>query len=113
MSNSDLLKLNRCNTCSSWWSLRPYACASCGSTDLVWDHASGVGVVRAVSTVHRAPDTRWREHAPYTLVLVRLAEGPTVMAHAAADIQIGDTVSGQEVSIAERTLLKFIRTAQP
>lgn len=111
MSHSDLLKLKRCDTCSSWSSLRPYACANCGSTELVWDRASGVGVVRAVSTVHRAPNAFWREHVPYTLVLVRLAEGPTIMGHADDTVQIGDSVAGQDASITGKTILKFVRTA--
>lgn len=107
MSDSDLLRLKRCQGCGNWWSLRPYACAVCGGTDLRWATASGSGIVRAKSTVTRAPDEFWRSQVPYTLVLVKLAEGPTVMGHAEAAVEIGQTVSGQPITIGGRQILKF------
>jgi uncharacterized OB-fold protein len=101
------LDIQRCTACGACWTLRPYACASCGGTDLQWTRASGAGVVTARSEVARAPDAFWREHVPYSLVLVRLDEGPVLMAHAQGETNIGDRVTGVPVQIGDRTLLRF------
>jgi uncharacterized OB-fold protein len=101
------LDIQRCSACGACWTLRPYACASCGGTELQWIRASGAGVVTAKSEVMRAPDSFWRAHVPYTLVLVRLDEGPVLMAHAQEPSNIGDRVTGTPVEIEGRTLLRF------
>jgi len=110
MNDSELLRMKRCLRCGTWWSLRPYACAYCGSAELEWDQASGFGTVRAQTTITRAPDEFWRMRVPYTLVLVKLVEGPTVMGHAEGGTEIGQTVCGQAVAIGDRKVLGFVRT---
>ncbi|OZI34000.1 hypothetical protein CAL29_10590 [Bordetella genomosp. 10] len=107
MTQRHPLDMQRCADCGAWWALRPYACAACGGTSLAWTRASGEGVVTACSVVHRAPDAAWREYAPYTLVLVRLREGPVLMGHAAPGVAVGDAVAGQVWAHGQHLLLRF------
>src|SRR3546814_15696347 len=88
MNNTAKLELLQCRSCKAWWSQHPYACKHCGSHDLVLRPASGAGRVKAKTTISRAPDTFWRQYAPYTVVLVALQEGVTVMGHADNDVPV-------------------------
>jgi len=101
------LDVQRCRDCGTYWALRPYACAACGSTSLQWCRAAGDGVVIARSEVHRAPDAAWRALAPYVLVLVQLRENVTRMGHADPGVAIGQTVYGCVIECHGRSLLKF------
>lgn len=103
------IMLNRCTACGQHSSLSPAACSHCGGQLFDRVAASGRGTVRARSEVWRAPDAAWREHVPYTLVLVRLEEGPTLMGHAPSDIAIGDSVSASTNALGERLVLMFQR----
>lgn len=86
------ISLTYCTDCGHYFSLAPYACRRCGSTALKLRPASGEGVVRAVTHVHRGPDAAWQAKVPYALALVRLSEGPTIMTHVGLDTQVGDDV---------------------
>jgi uncharacterized OB-fold protein len=101
------LTLLCCCRCGHQWSLGPYACKQCGSTELEHKPASGKGVVKSRTTIHRAPDTFWRQHVPYTVVLVALQEGAVLMGQAPNDIEIGQSVQASRVSLDGRDLLKF------
>lgn len=107
MSTRNLLELQRCDQCGAWWALRPYACATCGSTSFSWQASSGQGVVVARSEVHRAPDAAWRALTPYVLVLVHLREQVTLMGHADTAVTLGQEVRARTAIINDRPLLKF------
>ncbi|AEC18616.1 hypothetical protein PT7_0076 [Pusillimonas sp. T7-7] len=107
MNNTAKLELLQCRSCKAWWSQHPYACKHCGSHDLVLRPASGAGRVKAKTTISRAPDTFWRQYAPYTVVLVALQEGVTVMGHADNDVQVGQQVQAAMQQLEQRQLIRF------
>ena len=107
------LRYQRCAHCQVAQTLERYVCVQCGSRDLQWQVASGAGTVRARSTVHRAPTEDFRALVPYTLVLVELAEGPRVMAHANPNVAIGMRVHATYFTHHAATLLRFEPTVSP
>jgi uncharacterized OB-fold protein len=86
------LALQRCARCAHVWYFRRDFCPACGAGDPVAFAPAGEGIVDATTRVHRAPDDAFRALAPYRLVLVRLDEGPRVMAHGAPSLAIGERV---------------------
>jgi uncharacterized OB-fold protein len=86
------LALQRCARCAHVWYFRRDFCPACGAGGPVTFAPAGDGTVDASTRVHRAPDDAFRALAPYRLVLVRLDEGPRVMAHGAPSLAIGERV---------------------
>lgn len=87
-------------------------CPFCGSARLAWREASGRGEIYSFSVVHRAPSAAFAPEAPYTIAIVRLAEGPHLMGRlrAAPDaarvglpvrIGFGDSPAGGRIAIFE------------
>ncbi len=109
MNKTMPISLSRCMHCGACWTLKPYACATCGGVKFVQTNASGYGKVKANSVVHRAPDDAWRPFVPYTLVLVTLDEGPTIMGHAQGCLQIGDAVAAHRIFKGDMQVLAFER----
>ncbi|WPB57336.1 Zn-ribbon domain-containing OB-fold protein [Xylophilus sp. GOD-11R] len=107
------LRFQRCQDCRHAQTLPRYACTRCGSARLAWQDAAGTGAVHAVTEVARAPSEAFRALAPYTLVLVTLAEGPRLMAHAAPGVAIGQRVAATFFQHHERTLVRFMPIAPP
>lgn len=54
-------------------------CPHCGSARLGWREASGCGEIYSFSVVHRPPTPAFAPDAPYTIAIVKLAEGPHLM----------------------------------
>ncbi len=70
--------LPRCNACDEViWYPRLF-CPSCGSNDVSWFEASGNGTVYSFTVVERGQGG-WREHSPYVLAYIELAEGPRML----------------------------------
>ncbi|MDS1142533.1 OB-fold domain-containing protein [Pusillimonas sp. SM2304] len=101
------LALLQCRSCMAWWSLHPYACRHCGGHDLVLRPVSGIGRVKAITTISRAPDAFWRQRLPYTVALVALQEGVTVMGHADGDLQVGQQVRASQHLSGQHPLVRF------
>lgn len=75
------LLLQRCTGCATWIHYpRPW-CPGCWSTDLEWTEASGRGRLVTYTIVHQAPFESYAADAPYVLAVVRLEEGPQMMAN--------------------------------
>ena len=87
------IRFNRCRACAASWYVDRPRCLRCNAADPARLHASGEGVVAAVTRVERAPSAEWRGLLPYTIVLVDAAEGFRLMAHAAPDAAIGQAVA--------------------
>jgi uncharacterized OB-fold protein len=103
------LRYQACLECAAAQTLPRYACRKCGSTRLEWRTASGRGTVYAVTVVMRAPSEDFRPLAPYTLVLVELAEKTRLMGHAEPGVAIGDAVAADFFKHGERTLVRFVK----
>ncbi len=54
-------------------------CPHCWSERLVWRDASGSATLKSWSTIHRPGHPAWQPVAPYTVGIVELAEGPTML----------------------------------
>ena len=71
------LRLQNCQSCRSTQFYPRLMCASCGSRDLAWVTASGVGRIASFTVVRRGVSAAYE--APYVVALVDLAEGPRMM----------------------------------
>lgn len=101
MAGAPLLTCQRCCRCGTIWYFHRTLCPSCGAEDPVTAVAGDRGVVAATTVVRRAPTPELRTLAPYRVVLVDMADGFRLMAHAglggepgAGDgvVEIGDPV---------------------
>ena len=106
-----VLRYQRCTACGAPQTLTRDACTACGAESPAWLDARGVGTVRAVTVVSRAPSDTFRALVPYTLVLVDLDEGARVMAHGEPGVAIGERVVARFFRHGGRALVRFGPTA--
>ena len=97
--------IQSCRQCGARQAFPRAFCAHCGSTEVVWQRASGRGTVASLTTIHRAPTPEYRARGPYVIALVNLEEGVRVMAHGALDLSAGDPVLLSSHAVEERHLL--------
>jgi uncharacterized OB-fold protein len=55
-------------------------CNECDSTEVGWVRVSGNGELITFSVVRRAPSAAHRDRVPYVIGMVRLVEGPQLLA---------------------------------
>jgi NAD(P)-dependent dehydrogenase (short-subunit alcohol dehydrogenase family)/uncharacterized OB-fold protein len=79
-------ELQQCRDCGSVQYPPREACQSCLSTRLLWKVQEGQGELLASTVLHHSNDLFFRERLPWRLGLVRLASGPTVVAHLHGDV---------------------------
>jgi hypothetical protein len=77
-------------------------CPHCAEQKQAWTHLSGQGEVYSFSTMYSAP-AGFEEYAPYTMALVKLAEGPMITAQL-TDVDAGDVAIGMPVEMVTRKL---------
>ena len=75
------LALQHCEACGRSVFYPRAICPHCWSDQLGWRDASGRGVLKSFSVVHRPGHPAWAAVAPYTIGLVKLEEGPTMLSH--------------------------------
>ena len=73
--------LQRCEDCGKWVFYPRAICPHCWSTSLDWFETSGRGRLATWTTVHRPGHPGWQPAVPYTIALIELAEGPTMLSH--------------------------------
>ena len=89
--------LPRCNECDEViWYPRLF-CPACGSNDVGWFEASGQGTVYSFTVVERGQGG-WKDHSPYVLAYVELAEGPRMLTNV-IDIDPDDVAVDMAVSV--------------
>jgi uncharacterized OB-fold protein len=76
----DRLRLPFCEACGKAHLYPRARCPHCGGAHLAWREASGRGSLASWSVVHRGPSPDFAPEVPYTVALVRLEEGPQLMA---------------------------------
>jgi uncharacterized protein len=106
--NQPGIAFQRCRVCAEVWPFERPHCPSCGSSEIDGCAAQGDGQVFSVTRVDRAPTPELKAHAPYTLVLVDMAEGFRIMAHGAAGLAIGDRVRASFCDFGGRMVPHFI-----
>lgn len=94
------LLLQRCGKCRRWrFPPRP-RCASCRSSEVAWQEASGEGVVASYTICHPPVLAAFADRVPYNVVVVRLDEGPHLVANVIdADPEVGMRVAVRFVHI--------------
>lgn len=103
------LLLRRCQRCGAISHPPRPLCPSCWSDDLDWIEASGRGHVVTATTVHQPPSPAFT--VPYVLAIVRLAEGPQMMANLLCDpaaVRIGMAVKVTFERRGDLTIPQFV-----
>jgi NAD(P)-dependent dehydrogenase (short-subunit alcohol dehydrogenase family)/uncharacterized OB-fold protein len=79
-------ELQQCRDCGTVQYPPREACQSCLSIRLLWKAQDGEGELVASTVLYHSNDLFFRERLPWRLGLVRLAAGPTVVAHLHGDV---------------------------
>ena len=79
-------ELQQCRDCGAVQYPPREACQQCLSVRLSWQEQDGKGELLASTSLHHSNDLFFRERLPWRLGLVKLACGPTVVAHLHADV---------------------------
>jgi uncharacterized protein len=74
------LVVQRCTSCSQLQMYPRRRCISCGAGDLSFEPVSGNGSLYSFTTIVKYPPSEFVEGLPYTLGIVRLSEGPRMLA---------------------------------
>lgn len=98
--------LQRCGDCDAWVFYPRVLCPFCWSPALTWHPASGTGSIRSFTTVHKPGHPGWRAAVPYTVAVITLTEGPTMLT-TLIGIAPQDVRVGQAVEVAFRTVGEF------
>ena len=106
------LRIQRCTDCGTLRYPPSRYCASCLSEKSDWPAMSGRGEVWSHCTFHRAYFKGFEPDMPYTVVLVKLDEGPFLYSNLAGvrreDVRIGMRVHAVYDAITDDvTLVKF------
>lgn len=103
--------LQRCDDCGAWVFYPRVLCPSCWSMALTWRPASGTGAIRSFSTVHKPGHPGWIPAVPYTVAVITLTEGPTMLTTligiAPEDVRVGLPVEVAFTTVGEFTLPFF------
>ena len=91
--------LQQCGDCARWVFYPRALCPFCWSSALTWRAASGIGTVRSFSVVHVPGHPGWAPAAPYTIAVISLAEGPTMLT-ALVGVEPEDVVVASPVEVA-------------
>ena len=93
---------SRCQSCNTPLFPERLRCPECSSDELEACHFSGQGELVAFTTVHEAPGG-FQEQVPYLTGLVKLAEGPVIVAML-ADILPARPTLGMRVEMVTRKI---------
>ncbi|WP_209121004.1 Zn-ribbon domain-containing OB-fold protein [Alkalihalobacillus sp. BA299] len=73
------LRIQACDDCGKQWFPPVHSCPYCASEKWKWVNASGVGSVYSWVVYHRAFHPAFKDDLPYTVLTVKLAEGPRIV----------------------------------
>ena len=96
------LRAEVCNECGNTIFPPRDMCPYCAEQKQSWTNLSGRGEVYSYTTMYNAP-TAFEEYTPYTVALVKLAEGPLVTAQL-TDVNTEEVSIGMPVEMVTRKL---------
>lgn len=73
------LVVQRCTACDNLQYYPRRRCISCGGEGLDYQEVSGRATLYSFATVLRYPPSAFTDDLPYTLAIVKLAEGPQML----------------------------------
>ncbi|OLO26634.1 hypothetical protein BTR23_22525 [Alkalihalophilus pseudofirmus] len=73
------LHIQACDDCEKQWFPPVHCCPYCASENWKWVKASGLGSVYSWVVYHRAFHPAFKDDLPYTILTVKLAEGPRMI----------------------------------
>ena len=101
-TRSGVLLIQFCVSCGHHQHYPRALCLECGSTDLDWVEASGLGTVYSFTVSHQSPDPESLE-PPYVVAIIQLDEGPRLLSHVTARPP-SEISCDQQVRLAWRAL---------
>lgn len=99
--------LQRCDACVQWFFYPRTHCPHCWSDRVSWHQASGQGVVKSFSVIHRPGHFAWGGVAPYVIALIELAEGPTMLSQLTGP-GLEDVAVGRDVAVFYVPVGRFV-----
>ncbi len=96
------LRAEVCNECGNTIFPPRDVCPYCAEQKQSWTNLSGRGEVYSYTTMYNAP-TAFEEYTPYTVALVKLAEGPLITAQL-TDVDTEQVSIGMPVEMVTRKL---------
>jgi uncharacterized protein len=96
------LRAEVCNECGNTIFPPRDVCPYCAEQKQSWTNLSGRGEVYSYTTMYSAP-AAFEEYTPYTVALIKLAEGPLITAQL-TDMDTGDVSIGMPVEMVTRKL---------
>ncbi|MBM4460209.1 MAG: Zn-ribbon domain-containing OB-fold protein [Chloroflexi bacterium] len=96
------LKAELCHVCGNHIFPPRDVCPHCAEQKQNWTNLSGRGEIYSFTTMYNAP-TGFEEYAPYTMALVKLAEGPMITAQL-TDLEPAEVKIGLPVEMVTRKL---------
>lgn len=96
------LKAEICENCKEHIFPPRDVCPHCAAERQSWTNLSGRGEVYSYTTMHNAP-TGFEEYVPYTMALIKMAEGPMLTAQL-TDVDADDVKIGLPVEMVTRKL---------
>lgn len=107
------LRLQRCGECGKLRYPVSPVCPDCLSERFQWEPMSGRALLVTAVTVHRATGNPWWANAtPFSVVLVRLEEGPrlkgSIANDVAAKLRPGADLVAEFEDVEGATLLRFV-----
>lgn len=107
------LLIQRCGACCKAVFYPREICPHCWADALSWEDAGGSGRLKSFSIIHKPGHPGWGVATPYTVGLVELTEGPTMLSHILTeDPQVGMALTLAPTDIGGRVLPCF-RQTQP
>lgn len=74
------LHVQLCHDCQHKQMYPRQRCLKCYSKNLGWARVSGAGTLLSYTVMHAAPPTAFQEDLPYALGIIKLEEGPQLLA---------------------------------
>jgi hypothetical protein len=96
------LRAEVCNECGNTIFPPRDVCPYCAEQKQTWTNLTGRGEVYSYTTMYSAP-TAFEEYTPYTVALVKLAEGPLITAQL-TDVDTEEVSIGMPVEMVTRKL---------
>jgi hypothetical protein len=105
------LLIQRCSSCGKHQFYPRKLCIHCGSSDVEWIEASGLGTVHTFTVIHQQGLPGWREEVPYVAAVIDLEEGvrmtSNIVGCAPTDVRVEMPVEVTFVNEGVYTLPRF------